>query len=280
MLNDTGLRPTVADALNTAAAAIGASDARALLSRVLACNAAFLVAHPAHQLSDEAARHYAGLVVRRCAGEPVAYITGEREFYSLPFAVTPAVLIPRPETELLVDVALECIAPDSDCRVLDLGTGSGAVALSIAHHRPRAQVAALDASEAALVVARANARRLAATNVEFIAGDWYRNLAGRQFDAIIANPPYVAERDPHLTQGDLRFEPRAALAAGEDGLSCIRRIVAGAAAHLLPGGWLGFEHGYDQAAACRALLDAAGFRDIVSRRDLAGIERVTAGRFA
>jgi release factor glutamine methyltransferase len=264
-------------ALNTATAAIGASDARTLLSYLLACSPAFLVAHPEHELSDDDTRRYAELVARRAAGEPVSYITGEREFYSLSFAVTPAVLIPRPETELLVDVALERIAPDSDCSVLDLGTGSGAVALSIARHQPRVRMVAVDTSAAALAVARANARRLAVANVEFIAGDWYQNLAGRRFSAIIANPPYVAECDSHLTQGDLRFEPRAALAAGADGLSCIRRIVADAAAHLLPGGWLGFEHGYDQAAACRALLGEAGFRAIVSRRDLAGIERITIG---
>ncbi len=276
-VNDTALRPTVAETLNAAATAIGAADARALLSHLLACAPAFLVAHPGHELSDDDAQRYAGLVTRRAAGEPVAYITGEREFYSLSFAVTPAVLIPRPETELLVDVALEHIAPHSDCRVLDLGTGSGAVALSVARQRPRVHVVAIDASEAALQIARTNARRLAVANVELRHGDWYQGLAGRKFDAIIANPPYVAEGDPHLTQGDLRFEPRAALAAGGDGLSCIRHIIAGAAAHLSPGGWLGFEHGYDQAAACRALLGEAGFCDIVSRRDLAGIERVTAG---
>lgn len=279
-MNNTALRPTIAEALNTAAATIGASDARSLLSHLLACGPAFLAAHPEHELSDDDAQRYAGLVSRRAAGEPVAYVTGEREFYSLSFAVTPAVLIPRPETELLVDVALERIAPHSDCSVLDLGTGSGAVALSIARHRPCARVAAVDISEAALQVARANAQRLALTNIEFIAGDWYENLASRGFDVIVANPPYVAEGDPHLIQGDLRFEPRAALAAGDDGLRSIYRIVAGAAAHLLPGGYLAFEHGYDQAAACRALLDDAGFRDIVSRRDLAGIERTTVGRSA
>jgi release factor glutamine methyltransferase len=276
-VNDTALRPTVAEALNAAATAIGAADARVLLSHLLACTPAFLVAHPGHELSDDDARCYAGLVTRRVAGEPVAYITGEREFYSLSFAVTPAVLIPRPETELLVDVVLERIVPHSDCRVLDLGTGSGAVALSVARQRPRVHVVAIDASEAALQIARTNARRLAVANVEFRHGDWYRGLGDHKFDAIIANPPYVAERDPHLMQGDLRFEPRAALTAGDDGLSCIRHIIAGAAAHLSPGGWLAFEHGYDQAAACRALLDEAGFRDIVARRDLAGIERVTAG---
>ncbi|HET8608900.1 MAG TPA: peptide chain release factor N(5)-glutamine methyltransferase, partial [Burkholderiales bacterium] len=206
--NDTVLRPTVAEALSTATAAVGASDARALLSHLLKCSPAFLVAHPEHELPDDDAQRYAGLVTRRAAGEPVAYIIGEREFYSLSFAVTPAVLIPRPETELLVDVALERIAPHNNYRVLDLGTGSGAVALSVARHRPRVHVVAIDASEAALQIARANARRLAVANVGFIVGNWYQNLAGRKFDAIIANPPYVAEGDPHLMQGDLRFEPR------------------------------------------------------------------------
>jgi release factor glutamine methyltransferase len=190
--------------------------------------------------------------------------------------VTPAVLIPRPETELLVDVALERVPVHEPSRVLDLGTGSGCVAVAIARHRPRAQVTAAEASRDALAVARENAARHG-SGIEFIESDWLDALAGRRFDLIVSNPPYVAEDDPHLSQGDTRFEPRAALVAGADGLSCIRLIIAQARAHLAPGGRLFFEHGYDQAARCRALLAQAGYFDVTSRPDLAGIERLSGG---
>ncbi len=213
---------------------------------------------------------------RRAAGEPIAYLTGNCEFYGLEFRVTPAVLIPRPETELLVDLALERLPVEGRARVLDLGTGSGCIAVSLGRQRPRMEVWAADAVPAALEVARDNALRLGAT-VRFVRSDWLADLAGERFDLILSNPPYVAAGDPHLSRGDLRFEPASALVAGEDGLNDIRRIVAAAPAHLAPGGWLLFEHGYDQAQRCRALLTAAGFGQVTSWRDLAGIERVSGG---
>ena len=252
-------------------------DSRALLHAALGVSDTYLVAHPGQLLTEQQRERYLDWVERRRAGEPVAYLTEEREFYSLAFKVTPAVLIPRPETELLVDVALECIPAHAPFRVLELGTGSGCVAVAIAKHRPRAQVAATEVSREALAVARENAARHD-SSIEFIESDWLDAPAGRRFDLIVSNPPYVAERDPHLSQGDSRFEPRAALVAGTDGLSCIRLIIAQARAHLEPGGALLFEHGYDQAARCRALLAQAGYFEVATRHDLAGIERVSGGR--
>jgi release factor glutamine methyltransferase len=208
----------------------------------------------------------------------VAYLTGEREFYGLPLRVTRDVLIPRPETELLVDLALERL-PNRAGRVVDLGTGSGAVAVAIAHAAPDAEVVAIDASPAALAVARENARRHGAA-IRFVEGDWFAGLAGERFDLIVSNPPYVAAGDGHLGEGDLRFEPRAALVGGPDGLDAIRAIVAGAKAHLAAGGWLLFEHGFDQAERCRSLLGMYGYADIEGWRDLAGIARVAGGRAA
>ena len=266
---------TITQAL--AAARLDPVDARALLRHVLGASDAHLIAHSGQALSDAQSGLYAALVARRRVGEPVAYIVGTREFFSLEFKITPAVLIPRPETEALVEFALERIAPDSVRRVLDLGTGSGCVAISIARHRPRAQVVAVDSSPAALAVARENARRHAVTNLEVTASDWFSALAGRKFDLIVANPPYIAAGDPHLAQGDLRFEPPDALAAGADGLDCVRLIIASAPQYLGDGGWLAFEHGYDQAARCRELLATAGFKEVFSRADLAGIERVSGG---
>lgn len=251
-------------------------DSRALLRAALQVSDTYLVAHPGKALTDRQRARYLAWVERRRAGEPVAYLTGEREFYSLAFTVTPAVLIPRPETELLVDAALERVPAHAAFSVLDLGTGSGCVAVVIALNRPRARVTATDASRDALAVARDNAARHRA-RIEFVESDWFNALAGRRFDLIVANPPYVAEGDPHLAQGDLRFEPRTALVAGADGLACIRLIIAQARAHLERGGRLLFEHGYDQAGRCRALLVRAGYCDVDSRRDLAGIERVSGG---
>lgn len=253
------------------------ADARALLRAALRVDDARLAAHPEQLLTAEQGDCFAGWVRRRRAGEPVAYITGEREFWSLSFQVTPAVLIPRPETELLVEFALERTADGAPANVLDLGTGCGCVAVAIAKHWPRARVTATDISPAALALARQNAARHGAS-VEFIESDWLNALAGRRFDLIVANPPYVAEGDPHLKEGDVRFEPRAALVGGGDGLACIETIVARARAHLDRGGWLFVEHGHDQAARCRALLQAQGYEDVISRRDLAGIERASGGR--
>jgi release factor glutamine methyltransferase len=218
------------------------------------------------------------LVARRALGQPVAYLVEKREFYGRDFAVGPEVLIPRPETEVLVEAILERMAPRSS--VLDLGTGSGAIAVTLACERPAASLTATDTSEAALATARANAKSNGcAERIEILRGAWYEPLAGRRFDLIASNPPYVSGADPHLGQGDLRFEPRAALTDGSrDGLDSIRAIVAGASDHLGAGGWLLFEHGYDQAEAARALLEATGFDPIVSIADLAGIARVAGGK--
>jgi release factor glutamine methyltransferase len=262
-----------------AAAPLDPVDARALLRHTLGVDAAYLIAHAGQTLTDAQGALFSALVARRRAGEPVAYIVGAREFFGLEFKVTPAVLIPRPETELLVEFALERIAPERACRVLDLGTGSGCVAVSIAKHRPLARVVAVDRSTAALAVARDNVRQHAVTNLELLESDWFDALAGQRFDVIVANPPYVAADDPHLKQGDLRFEPAAALAAGADGLDCIRLIIAAAPQYLSGGGWLVFEHGYDQAARGCGLLTASGFAAVFSRADLAGIERVSGGQW-
>jgi release factor glutamine methyltransferase len=261
---------------------LGAAEARleaqVLLGHALGQSRAWLIAHGGDPLDPEQTAAFADLFERRRSGEPIAYILGEREFFSLNFMVTPAVLIPRPETELLVDLALERLPADRSRRVLDLGTGSGAVAVTLALHRPQAEVVAVDQSAAALEIARENAERLGAVNLRLIQSDWYSALGEEKFDLIASNPPYIAAADPHLAQGDLCFEPAAALASGADGLDAIRTIVRGAAAHLNPGGWLLFEHGYDQAAACRDLLAQAGFRLIGSSADLAGIERASYGQ--
>lgn len=253
-------------------------EAKLLLGHALGQDRAWLAAHGDTPLSIEQRRRFEQLAQRRHRGEPIAYLVGWREFYGLVFEVTPDVLIPRPETELLVDFALERIASDVAMRVLDLGTGSGAVAVAIAHTRPLARVTAVDVSPAALAVARRNAHRHAVANVEWLESDWFSSLAAERFELIVSNPPYVAAGDRHLVEGDLRFEPPAALTAGGDGLTAIRAIVAGAAAHLAEGGWIGIEHGYDQAAAVQALMRDAGFADIATRRDLAGIPRTTVAR--
>ena len=232
---------------------------------------------------DEAARLDA-LVARRLRGEPIAYIVGRREFFGLDFQVGPAVLIPRPDTELIVELALERLPqerlPQNTPRLLDMGTGSGAIAVAVAHTRPDAAVTALDVSQDALAVAQANAAANGA-RVRFLHSSWFDALAaGEIFDVIASNPPYIAAGDEHLAQGDLRFEPVGALTDHADGLSALRTIVNGSPRHLVPGGWLLLEHGYDQAQAVRALLLDAGFTDVQSWQDIAGIERVSGGRFA
>ena len=267
---------TIAQAL--LAAALDASDARVLMRHALAVDAVYLVAHDRDVLTPAQCSAFDALVVRRRAGEPVAYITAMREFFGLEFQVAPAVLIPRPETDLLVEWALEHIAPAAQPRVLDLGTGSGCIALSLAHERPRAQLCAVDCSEAALDVARSNAQRHRIGNVTFLHSDWFAALGTQRFDCIVSNPPYIAAGDAHLAQGDLRFEPAGALSSGKDGLDAIRLIVTAAPQYLQAGGWLVFEHGYDQAARCRARLEAAGFTQVFSHCDLAGIERISGGR--
>jgi release factor glutamine methyltransferase len=229
-------------------------------------------------LDARQAAEYAELRRRRLEGIPVAYLLGWREFHGLRLRVSSAVLIPRPETEELVEAALERLPTTGTGRVLDLGTGSGAVAIAIAHARPLVHVDAVDISPQALAVAADNARGLGIRNVAFRLADWFSGLEGTRYEVIVGNPPYVDARDPHLAHGDVVHEPRGALSPGPDGMSALRIIIAGAGAHLAPGGWLLLEHGYDQAQACRALMAAAGFARIGSRSDLAGIERVAFGR--
>ncbi|WP_317202426.1 peptide chain release factor N(5)-glutamine methyltransferase [Janthinobacterium sp.] len=250
-------------------------DNRILLCHALGLNRVGLITQSERLLSGDEAARLSALFARRLAGEPIAYIVGEREFFGLPFEVNPAVLIPRPDTELLVELALDRLA--SGAGALDMGTGSGAVAVALAHSRPDAAVTALDVSEAALAVARRNAAANGA-RVDFLLSDWYAALGAARFALIVSNPPYIASGDRHLSEGDLRFEPAGALTDHADGLAALRRIVAGAPAHLEAGGWLLMEHGYDQAGAVRALLDGAGYTETQSWRDLAGIERVSGAR--
>ena len=287
-------------------AATARIEVQCLLQSVLRVNRAYLLTHPERTLDAEESARYSALLARRLQGEPIAYLLGVREFFGLDFKVTPATLIPRPDTELLVELALQRIPPPpagsldkgTPChirldesvdtrvalyppcmqfRVLDMGTGSGAIALSIAHARPDAEVVAVDVSTAALSVAIENAQRLKVDNVRLLHSDWFDALTGERFDLIVSNPPYIAADDAHLGQGDLRFEPESALASGSDGLDDIRRILRDAQSHLYPGGWLLFEHGYDQAARVRRMMQQAGFAEVSSVRDLAGIERVTLG---
>ena len=248
---------------------------RILLCHALGITRVGLITQSERQLTEEEAARLSALVGRRIGGEPIAYIVGQREFFGLPFRVTPAVLIPRPDTELIVELALERLP--AQARMLDMGTGSGAIAVAVAHTRPDAQVTALDVSEEALAVARANAEANGA-RVRFLRSDWFAALEGDTFELVVSNPPYIASGDEHLAQGDLRFEPADALTDHADGLSDLRTIIAGAAAHLAPGGWLLLEHGYDQAEAVHALLTDAGYLEAQSWRDLAGIERVSGGR--
>ena len=252
-------------------------EARMLFERVSGKARAWLIAHAGEAAGTEAEQAFAALAERRRLGEPIAYILGEREFYGLELRVTPAVLIPRPETELLVDLALARITANGAVRVLDLGTGSGAIAVALAKARPQARLTAVDVDYGALTVARENARRHR-VSVRFFCGDWFGALSREMFDLVVSNPPYVAAADPHLAEGDVRFEPQRALVGGADGLDCIRAIVSKARAHLQHGAWLLFEHGYDQAEACRALLQAQGYQEVQSWPDLAGIERVSGGR--
>jgi release factor glutamine methyltransferase len=282
-----------------AALGLDASSARievqCLLQQVLQVGRAYFFAHPERVLNATEYAAYQALLKRRLAGEPIAYILGEREFFGLKLSVTSATLIPRPDTELLVELALQYLPSPSatlpplpqagegqgrGCvlRVLDMGTGSGAIALALAHQRPDVEVWACDASAAALAVANSNAQRLAIVNVRFVESNWFAAFGGQCFDLIVSNPPYIAADDEHLAQGDVRFEPLSALASGADGLDDIRRIIKQAGAHLNPKGWLIFEHGYDQAARVRELLQQGGFSAVFSARDLAGIERCSGGQ--
>lgn len=271
---------TLQDALRQAAAAgLDRLDAQMLLLHALGRSPhdrAWLIAHDSDPLPCDAAVQCNALVQRRQTGEPVAYLLGQRAFGGLTLAVDARVLVPRPDTEVLVEWALDVLPPPgSPARLLDLGTGSGAIALSVAARRPDTQVTATDASNDALAVAQANARRLDLP-VRFLHGSWLAAVPGEHFQVIVSNPPYIAEGDPHLDA--LGHEPRSALTAGADGLDDLRRIIATAPDHLMAGGWLLLEHGHDQATAVRELLRDAGFSAVNSRTDLAGIERCSGGQ--
>ncbi len=254
-------------------------DAQVLLAFALEKDRAWLIAHRGDVLPRAQIDAFMALAKRRRDGEPVAYLTGLREFWGLALRITSDVLIPRPETETLVELALEWLPHEGAPQVLDLGTGSGAIALAIASERPNARLLATDASTAALDVARDNAQRLVLRNVEFMRAHWYDGVPAEGWNMIVANPPYVAAGDMHLAEGDLRFEPAGALASGADGLTALREIIDGAPAHLALGGMLAVEHGYDQSQAVQELLRVAGFGALVVRRDLAGVPRVAAGTF-
>ena len=251
-----------------------------LLEHILKADHAFLVTYPDYVLSVQQRSDFFALVKHRIDGVPVAYLTGKREFYDLSLNITNAVLIPRPETELLVEWALALVPADRPYHILDLGTGSGAIAIAIAKHRPCAHVVAADLSTEAIAVAQSNAKSLNIKNLGFITSNWFDELLEHQFDLIVSNPPYVAESDPHLQQGDLRFEPRIALSAGAQGLSCIAHIIRMAPQYLKADSWLLLEHGYDQASECRRLLADRDFSNICSHPDLAGIMRASGGRWS
>lgn len=271
--------PPIREVLTNASQRIDPVDAEWLLLHVIDRSRTWLFTHPDGVLGHEQAKTFELLVRRREQGEPVAYLTGRRGFWTLDLDVTPATLIPRPETELLVELALQRLPLDRAARVADLGTGSGAIALAIASERPEARVIATDASIAALEVAEGNAQRLGFGNVEFRLGEWFAPLTGERFNLIASNPPYIADGDPHLDEGDLRHEPASALSSGNDGLDDIRVIVANAPAHIHEGGWLMLEHGYDQGSAVRALMEQAGFADVSTQLDLEGRDRVTLGQW-
>ncbi|MFN2338752.1 MAG: peptide chain release factor N(5)-glutamine methyltransferase [Gammaproteobacteria bacterium] len=253
-------------------------DAELLLAHALGKERSYLRSWPERCPTATETAEFHALLARRQAGEPVAHLLGVREFWSLDLQVTPDTLIPRPETELLVERALLHIPADRPASVADLGTGSGAIALAIASERPRARILAIDLSAAALAVARRNAAAHAIHTVEFQEGDWCVGLPADSFDVILSNPPYIAAQDPHLAQGDARFDPRGALVSGADGLDDLRRLIPAALACLKPGGWLLVEHGYDQGPALLRLFEAAGYQDVQDHADLAGNSRMTEGK--
>ena len=273
---------TVAAALREGTARLYGESARheaeLLLLHVLNVARSWLFAHATDAISDAARARFDALVVARAAGQPLAYLTGHQGFWTLDLQVSSDTLIPRADTERLVELALERLPLDTPVRLADMGTGSGAIALSLASERPMAMVIATDLMAPTLGMAVRNAERLAIGNVWFRRGSWYEALGNERFDMLVSNPPYIEADDPHLTQGDLRHEPAVALGSGADGLEAIREIVAGAPAHLVPGGWLLLEHGWNQGAAVRALLEQAGFTDVSTEQDIEQRDRVSLGR--
>jgi release factor glutamine methyltransferase len=274
--------PTVNEVLQTALRELQATsptprlDAEILTMHVCGLNRSALIAHGQHVPTDVQLTRLETMIARRRHGEPIAYLTGVREFWSLEFSVSPATLIPRPETELLVELALAHVPPDAEWTIADLGTGCGAIALALAKERPHCRVIATDISPQALDVARSNTMKFGLTNVEFREGSWFEPLTGMKLDMMVSNPPYVRANDPHLEQGDVRFEPVQALVAGPDGVDAIRQIALSARVHLNPAARLLFEHGWDQAAAIGRLLRQLGYRNIVCYPDLDGRDRITA----
>lgn len=280
-MSRTGKPATIASLLARASATLNTAtarlDAEVLLAHVLGKPRSYLFAWPENVPGEMQQKHFDQLLIRRQAGEPVAHLVGEREFWSLSLKVSRETLIPRPETETLVAQALGVIPAGSNQDIADLGTGSGAVALAIASERPDCRIVASDTSAGALAVAQANAQRHGIGNVEFLQGEWCTPLQGT-FDLIVSNPPYIAERDPHLESGDVRFEPRSALAAGEAGMDALTAIAHCAYVHLNDGGWLMMEHGFDQSEEAVRLLQSTGYRDISDVCDEAGLARVIRGR--
>lgn len=254
-------------------------DAHVLMQEVLGVNRAWLISHPEYLLPEAQRQKFQTHLQQRMRGEPIAYILGYREFFGMRLKVNPNTLIPRPDTETLVEATLQSIPSQSACRILDLGTGSGAIALALALARPKAEVFGTDVSAEALQIAIENSVLLGLNHVQFLRSDWFCALGDLKFDAIVSNPPYIADGDKHLQQGDLRFEPLNALASGSDGLDAMRCIVENATSHLVPGGQLLVEHGYDQADQVSTLFRTAGYCDVRHFTDLAGILRVTAGHY-
>jgi release factor glutamine methyltransferase len=274
---ETTVEALLAEAAERLSGETGRREARLLLADLLDWPQTSLIAFPEQLVPADLAERFRARVADRAEGVPIAHLVGYREFYGLKLLITPDVLIPRPETELLVEIAIDHLGTDN-ALLLDLGTGSGAVAIALAMERPRLRVTAIDRSPAALDVAHRNADRLGAGRIRFLAGDWFEPVEGEHFEMIVANPPYVPETDPHLQQGDVRFEPRGALAAGAKGLNDLERIIEKAPGHLEPGGWLLLEHGYDQGKAVRQLFEKAGFSSIDTFCDLAGKDRVSVGK--
>jgi release factor glutamine methyltransferase len=274
------LAQVLRDATRALAGDSARADAELLLAHALGRPRSWLYSHSDDRIDPAACSRFEAMLASRQRGEPVAQILGQREFWSLLLTVNADTLIPRPETELLVELALRQLPPSSPRRVLDLGTGTGAIALALAHERPLAQVTAVDVGPRTLAVARKNAARLALGNVEFLLGDWFSAVAGERYDLIVSNPPYIADSDPHLLEGDLRFEPRQALVSGVDGLDALRVIAAAAPLHLRTGGSLLVEHGHEQGAAVRGLLSAAGLVGVTTSVDLEGRDRVSSGTLA